>query len=349
MNTAPLKIMHVILSRGFAGSERSTAESCNQQCIHNEVTLVISKRHRRRGASIVDHLDPRVKIRSISSRFLVQRSLSKVIAEETPQIIHCHLRRSTRVVAKISPTAATVSTLHISVNGPHFQNMDGLVCNARWQLSEVPSNYGGKTFKANNSVTPHRRLSDAEITQLRAELGVQPEIYLIGAVGRYHPSKAWDTLIKAFKANKHQSVCLIFFGSGSQEAELKQLAQGDKRVVFAGYRENIKDLYQCFDLLVCPSRFEPLPRVILEGMDAGVPVLASDSGGCKELIDDYGGFLFETDNVAALAGALEKCITTKPARHTPDLTEHHIENANRALENFYRELVLSKGLETGRH
>lgn len=337
-----MKIMHVILSRGFAGSERSTAESCNEQCKNHHVTLVVSRRHRRRGASIVDHIDPRIQIIEISSQFFVRKNLTRIIGEVKPDLIHCHLRRSTRVVANIRPSAATTSTLHIGVNSPDFLQMDGLVCNARWQVKGIPPNYKGKIFKANNSLTPYRRLNAEEIFTIRKELGVNPGTFVIGAVGRYHRSKAWDTLIEAFKTTKSNAVQLLFFGSGSQEKKLKGLAANDSRIRFIGYRADIKEIYQALDLLAVPSRFEPLPRVILEGMDAGTPVLASDTGGCKELIDDYGGFIFPTDDVAALTKALISCIDSPPERHYPDLTRHHLANANKDLENFYKLLIESK-------
>src|SRR3546814_1332434 len=54
----------------------------------------------------------------------------------------------------------------------------------------------------------------------------------------------------------------------------------------SGWRKDLKDVYQSLDLFVCPSRFEPLPRVMLEAYDAGVPVISSDAGGCPELVEE---------------------------------------------------------------
>ncbi|SMF13859.1 Glycosyltransferase involved in cell wall bisynthesis [Alteromonadaceae bacterium Bs31] len=347
MLTEPrLNILHVILSRGFAGSERSTAESCNQQCKHHNVTLIIKKNHRKNGISIVDNLDPSVKVEIVPVRILTQYFLNRLIRKSKANIIHAHLRRATRLIAKINPPAATVSTLHIGVNGPHFLQMDGLICNARWQIEAITGDYAGQTFKANNSVQSHRRLSGEEVFALRHSLGVEDHQLLIGAVGRYNASKAWDTLIKAFKQLDKPDLILLFFGSGSQEQELKQLASGDQRIRFIGYRSDIKDLYQTFDLAACPSRFEPLPRVMLEAMDAGIPVIASDTGGCKELIEDYGGYIFRTDDIDDLVRVLTSCTKRKLAAHKPDLSAHYVENANAAMEGFYRRLVESKQNKT---
>lgn len=197
-DTQPLNIVHVILSRGFAGSERSTAESCNQQCKDHRVTLIVRKDHRRHGASIVDHIDTKVSVIEIPSLLFTRMFLARALARIKPDIIHAHLRRSTRLVAKVRTSAKKLSTLHITVNGPHFAKMDGLICNARWQLQDVPDNYRGQVFKANNSLIPHRRLGADEIATLRQQLEVGEDELLIAAVGRYKPTKGWDTLINAF-------------------------------------------------------------------------------------------------------------------------------------------------------
>jgi glycosyltransferase involved in cell wall biosynthesis len=336
----PLNIVHVILSRGFAGSERSTAESCNQQCQHNQVTLVVRKDHRRHGASIVDHVDSRVQVIELPSLFFTRLFLARALAKIRPDIVHAHLRRSTRLVAKVATDAKKVSTLHITVNGPHFARMDGLIANARWQLEDIPPDFRGQVFKANNSLIPHRRLGADEIAALRRELEIDDGQMLIGAVGRYKPTKGWDTLIKAFlQLPQYGHVRLLFFGAGSLENELKAMAADDPRVRFIGFRNDIKDLYQVFDLAVCPSRFEPLPRVMLEAMDGGAPLIASDIGGCIELIEDYGGVSFEVDNVGDLKDKLAQCIENPPPRHRPDLSAHYIENANQAMLDFYRRLI----------
>ena len=130
-----LKIFHVLFSRGFAGSERSTAESCSQQCEQHDVTLVISNKHRRGDQSIIDHVDPRVRIIEISKTWFTKRNLRKLIERFQPDVIHCHLRRATRLVASIAPSGATVSTLHIKVNaGADF---------TKWMGSSVTP--GGKS------------------------------------------------------------------------------------------------------------------------------------------------------------------------------------------------------------
>ncbi|WP_017444391.1 glycosyltransferase family 4 protein [Gayadomonas joobiniege] len=343
--TVPLHIVHIIFSRGFAGSERSTAESCNQQIKNHQVTLIIRKGHRKNQRSIVDRLDKRVKLIEVHHQWFTGRRLKQLFSQLKPDVIHCHLRRATRLVANLQPNAATLSTLHISANGRGFKKMDGLVCNARWQVNEITPWFKGLIHKANNSLTPHAQISAQKRQTLRSGLGVDDQDILLAAVGRYHNSKGWDTLINALQIRpEYHQLKVRFFGNGGDERQLRELAQNDPRIQFVGFRDDIKDLYQCFDLLVCPSRFEPLPRVILEAMDAGTPVIASDIGGCKELIDDYGGALFKVNDEADLANRIDEFLLNQPERHQPDLSAHYVENANLAMLDFYQQLIHAKGL-----
>jgi glycosyltransferase involved in cell wall biosynthesis len=136
-----------------------------------------------------------------------------------------------------------------------------------------------------------------------------------------------------------QRLRLVICGQGSDAAALRARAANDVRIVLPGFRSDVKDLYQAFDVFVCPSRFEPLPRVMLEAMDGGVPVIASDADGCRELIEDHGGDLFPAGNVAALAALLADHAAMPRARTSIDLSAHHVAVANAATEAFYQRLL----------
>lgn len=344
-----MRIAHVILSRGFAGSERSTAESCNAQAAAgHQVLLAVRRSHRgRNGASILDHVEPGVRVETVPDRLFTQRALAHALAAFGPDLVHCHLRRSTRLAAGIAPPAALVATLHLAFNGPAYGRMHGLVCNARWQVRDLPPDYRGLVFKADNSLLPHRRLDRGEIAALRAQLGAGPDALLIGGAGRMSMKKGWDMLIDAFRAaDLPDDARLVLFGSGSAEARFRRRAEGDARIGFGGYRADLKDIYQALDLFVCPSRFEPLPRVMLEAMDAGVPVIGSDADGCRELVEDYGGDLFARGDVPALAALLERHARERPQRRRPDLSAHHVDHAAAAMLDFYRRVIDERNLDS---
>jgi glycosyltransferase involved in cell wall biosynthesis len=332
-----MRIMHVILSRGFAGSERYAAELASLQAAEHDVTVLVRRTHRSRfGTSIVDAISDRVHVSTVPMWWRTQQSVGQRILEFRPDIIHTHLRKSSRIIARAHAAAPTVATLHIGANGPHFFELDGLICNAHWQVKEIPPTYYGRVFKLNQLFTPHRRLNDAEVSALRESLGVGPKQYLIGAVGRLAHSKGFDILIEAFRAAAIPNARLTILGEGRERVRLERLL--GPYMTMPGFRKNIKDYYQAFDLFVCPSRREPLPLVMLEAFDAGVPIAASTADGCRELIDEYGGDLFPIGDVAALASILRRQASAPRRKLAHDLSQHSIENVNRAIIDVYRTL-----------
>ena|SRR5450631_14782 len=336
-----MRIMHVILSRGFAGSERYAAELASFQSVEHDVALLVRRTHRSPlGMSIVDAVSDRVKVSAVPTWWRTQRAVERCIEEFRPDVIHTHLRRSSRIIARARPDAATVATLHISANGPHFFRLDGLICNAHWQVRAIPASYRGRVFKLNQLMTPHRRLNAAEIASIRDSLGVAPNEYLIGAVGRLAYSKGLDILIEAFRAAELPNARLVILGEGRERVRLERLL--GPRMAMPGFRKNIKDYYQAFDLFVCPSRREPLPLVMLEAFDAGLPVVASTADGCRELIDEYGGDIFPSGDIAALASILRRRAASPPQRLVPDLRRHFIENVNQTIMDVYRTLIAER-------
>jgi len=196
-----MRIMHVILSRGFAGSERYAAELASFQAAEHDVMLIVRRTHRSRfGTSVVDAVSDRVQVSPVPTWLRTQRAVEQRIREFRPDIIHTHLRRSGRIVARARADAPSVATLHNGANGPHFFLLDGLICNAHWQVRQIPATYRGQVFKLNQLFTPHRRVDAAEVAALRRSLGVGPEQYLIGSAARLAHSKGLDTLIEAFRA-----------------------------------------------------------------------------------------------------------------------------------------------------
>jgi glycosyltransferase involved in cell wall biosynthesis len=336
-----MRIVHVILSRGFAGSERYAAELASFQAAEHDVMLIVRRSHRSRfGTSVVDAVSNRVEVSPVPTWWRTRSSVERRILDFAPDVIHTHLRRSSRIVARAKFGVPSVATLHNRANGPHFFQLDGLICNGHWQVREIPRSYQGQVFKLNQLFTPHRRLNEGEILALRESLGVAPRQFLVGAVARLAHSKGLDHLIEAFRLADLPNARLVILGEGRERARLERLL--GPNMVMPGFRKNIKDYYQAFDVFVCPSRREPLPLVMLEAFDAGLPVVASTADGCRELIDEYGGDLFPIGDVAALAQILRSHGASPRPRQVRDLAPHCIENVNRTIIDVYSKLIAAR-------
>lgn len=338
-----MRIAHMLLSRGFAGTERATAEMCNAHVAEHAVLLLLRRDHRGAGgASIRDRLDPAVQVAEVS-RWWPRARLRAALQNFAPQVIHAHLRRSTRLLAQIRPEAATVATLHLTVNGPHFAAMDGLICIADWQRRDLPRNYTGQVFRINESMIPVRRQSADEIRARRTELRATGDDYLIGAVGRLAHSKGFDLLIEAFERAALPGARLAILGDGRERARLDRLARrAGARVYLAGFRADVKDYYQAFDLFVCPSRREPLGRVVLEALDAGTPVLATATDGPSELLRSHGGDLVAAGDIHALAARLRHHYQARTPHRDCDLSAYHIDTVARQTLEAYQSLITAR-------
>jgi glycosyltransferase involved in cell wall biosynthesis len=182
-----------------------------------------------------------------------------VLREFEPEVIHTHLRRSTRLVARLKPSCPTIATLHMWVNGPHFLRMDGLIVIAEWQKRDLAS-YRGRMFDINESLMPAPRITAERRTALRAICGAGADDFLIGGVGRLAQSKGFDTLIRAFREAALPGAKLAIVGAGRERERLEALTRGTD-ITLLGFREDAKEFFQAFDLFVSPSRSEPLGRV----------------------------------------------------------------------------------------
>jgi len=335
-----MRIAHMLLSRGFAGTERATAEMCNAHVREHALLLIIRRGHRGAGgASIRDRLDSAVQVIEVGN-WWPRAAVCAALAQFAPDVVHAHLRRSTRLLARIRPDAATIATLHLTVNGPHFAAMDGLICIAAWQQRDIPRNYRGQIFFINESMIPARRLQAAEIAARRAELGVSEPEYLIGAVGRLAYSKGFDLLIEAFQRAALPTARLAILGAGRERGRLARLA--GPRVSLPGFRGDVKDYYQAFDLFVSPSRREPLGRVVLEALDAGVPVLTTAADGPKELLARFGGDLVPIDDLEALTARLRHHYTARTPRAQHDLSAYHIDTVAKQTLQAYESVIQSR-------
>jgi glycosyltransferase involved in cell wall biosynthesis len=336
-----LRIMQVILSSGFAGSERAAAEACNALCGRHDVALVIRRDHRSPGgASIRDHLDSRVRVIELPGLWGTRRRLAEAIRSWRPEVIHTHLRRGTRYVAQIGAGPAHFCTLHLSLNGPHYLRTDGLFCISEWQLGTVPPTYRGRAFLLPNSLVPQPRLEAGRVRRLRAEFGAGDDHFVVGGVGRLAWSKGFDLLVRAFEAAALPRGKLVIVGEGRQLGPLRRLAGKD--VTLTGFREDAKDLYQAFDLFVSPSRVEPFGRVIVEALDAGTPVVASDALGPRDIARRFPIELVPRNDVGALAEALRRAAGRPRARVTLDLSEFEVGRIAERMLEAYSEVLAKR-------
>ncbi len=127
---------------------------------------------------------------------------------------------------------------------------------------------------------------------LRKELGISTDAFLVGVIGTVVPRKGLLTLAKALpllhQAGHHPLIVSIGQQDPSYKLEIESYLQAhsiSSCLKFLGPRDSTAALMPAFDLVCLPSRDEQLPLSILEAMANARPVLTTPVGGLKDLID----------------------------------------------------------------
>jgi glycosyltransferase involved in cell wall biosynthesis len=145
-------------------------------------------------------------------------------------------------------------------------------------------------------------LSQRTKEQFKISLRIPPNHFLLLALGRLHPSKAHDTLIRAIVPIT--DVTVIIAGDGPLRPALEALSQElgvADRVHLLGWRTDTAELFVASDISVFPSRFEPFGNVVVESWAQRLPIIAARSVGPAWLIEDgVDGLLFDVDDVEQL-------------------------------------------------
>ncbi len=118
--------------------------------------------------------------------------------------------------------------------------------------------------------------------EIRNELNLDVNAFIVGHVGRFAPQKNHTFLIDIFSEfNKvNQNSILILVGDGPLRLDIEKRVEGLKlkdRVKFIGIRSDIQRLLQAFDVFVFPSLHEGLPVSLIEAQGSGLPSLISDN------------------------------------------------------------------------
>ncbi|WP_208116438.1 glycosyltransferase family 4 protein [Paraburkholderia sp. BL10I2N1] len=168
-----------------------------------------------------------------------------------------------------------------------------------------------------------RSIDASDLGALRKRLGLPETAYLAGLFGRLSPWKGQHVALDALA--KLPDVHLVLVGAalfGEEAYVISLRAQAarlgiEDRLHFAGFHDDAPAWMKAMDVILHTSTVpEPFGRVIIEGMAAGRPVIASAAGGVMEIVrHGKNGWLVEPDNAAALVDAVQTL------RAEPDLAQ----------------------------
>lgn len=156
-----------------------------------------------------------------------------------------------------------------------------------------------------------------EKSSIRKKMGIPEDDFLFVYAAEFSKRKNQAFLIRSFSevCQEYPNMKLLLAGKGALLEECKNLAhqlQKEEQIRFLGYVSDMRELYSACDVCVSTSQIEGLPFNIMEAMACGLPVVASDIKGHRELvIDGKTGLLYNDRNSAELQDKLKAMYESK--------------------------------------
>jgi glycogen synthase len=276
-------------------------------------------------------------IRRFRQLYGPQAAIIAPILAARADVVHVHLGEDLAVL----PTGAAAAKLHrlplvltVHTSLHHTLAVSDLRSAVLKTLGGQIERWGEHSAEAVLGITP--RLSKLLISDGAAENrihvippGVNPSLFegpfedpfsgvgrsRVLFVGRLAPQKGVDTLVAAAGLLKDPCAQVLLVGDGPErkalERETERLGVGD-RLHFVGFvtHDRLPTAMAHADVLVLPSLYEELGTVLLEAMQAGLPIVASETGGIPDVIEDgVNGLLVPPGDPEALARGIDRILS----------------------------------------
>lgn len=157
-------------------------------------------------------------------------------------------------------------------------------------------------IKLNYSVIPSAKtgfsFNSGEVQSIRSRLKGD---FVVGHIGTLDDShKGQLQIIEAARrfSASHPEICFVLVGEGRDFELFKQQTASLDNIALVGLVDNVGDYLKAFDIFLFPSRHEGLGSILLDALDFGLPVIATDVGGISEIIENgVNGFLVKPDAI----------------------------------------------------
>ena len=172
---------------------------------------------------------------------------------------------------------------------------------------------------------------------------------VILSVGELNENKNHETVIRALAMLKDEKWEYLICGKGKKESELAELAKSleiGERVHILGYRDDVKEIMKDASIFVFPSFREGLSVALMEAMASGLPVVASNIRGNRDLIqNEEGGFLVSAGREEEYVAALRELLSDADLRRKLGMFNRNtVKNYDSIAVNDEMRLIYSKVL-----
>ena len=293
------------------------------------------------------------------------KQLKKLIQENNYDIIHCHTPVAgvlTRLAARNNKNTTVIYTAH----GFHFFKGAPLLnwliyypverfC-ARYTDKLITINKedyerakrfslrkNGKVYYVPGVGINLEKIQNLKVNvkQKKKELGISKNIPILLSVGELNKNKNHETVLQALSELKDKNFIYLICWRGVLKEYLERKIQElhlENKAKLLGYRSDVIKILKTADLFIFPSKREGLPVSVIEAMAAGLPVIASNVRGNRDLIAKEN--LFESEDVAALTNLIKKqleAIANKELKKVDyaNLEQYSLKNVLKQMTEIY--------------
>ncbi len=384
-----IRVAHVITRFHGAGGAKNTLFTCKGLVDHGyDVDLVVGEsadQWRAEGTG-VNWIQVASMRRSVHPLWDTRAALDLLMLfrKRRYHIVHTHLAKA-GIVGRWAARRAGVPIIVHGLHGATFNPTQGRVTNAAYRFLEK------RAAESSDSIVSvgddlRQRYIDAGIGQveqydiihsgmdldafvaaredkpprrrdIRAELGLREDDFVAGYVAALEWRKGHRYLIEVAKqlCPLYARLRLLFVGEGFDRERLEDMVADaglEKCIIFTGYRTDVANVMAALDVHLFASAREGLPQVLVQSAAVGLPVLAFEAEGVRELVHDgVNGYVFTYGDVDAMSATLEYFINQPELAHVMGEEGPEMVNDNWQIETMqiktlqlYETLLKEKGI-----
>jgi glycosyltransferase involved in cell wall biosynthesis len=299
-----VRILHISSALTYGGGERHLTDLCRELAARGH-EIFVALRPTNQWKDQLD-LIPQERILNVSIRnsfgMFSARRIARFVERHDIEIIHAHVARDYLAASAAARLARVrlVLTRHVMFSLKPFhrfalRNVDAAIAVSPPVVEQLKRTFSAQKIHLipNGISMDYAALST---TDFRAEHGIPSDVPLIVTLGELKPLKGQRDLVLAANevVKTHPEAYFVIAGKDNTvdkrfRRELRRLVRVlgmEGQFLFLDWLDDIRPLLKAADLFVSPSHSESFGLAILEAMAAGVPVIATATGGAKELISE---------------------------------------------------------------
>ena len=341
-----IKILNIISGSKYGGAElfferlALSFERCNK--IEQKIII---RNNRNRSKKFIDGINGIEKINffHILNPFCTFK-IEKIIREYKPNILLSWMNRASSVIPNIKiNNEITVGRLGGYYKIKNYIKCDYLITNT----SDLKKYVISKGWDTNKVEFIPNFVSQNKIDKTKSKINKDR---IILCMGRFHPNKAIDILIKAMPFLPQFRLFIV--GEGELKSQYEILIKKFdlmSRVKILKWSDNISEFLNKCSILVCPSRHEPFGNIVIEGWAHKIPVVVSDVGGPGRIVKHKTtGIKFEKDNTFDLVSKIKNLNSDKKLKRKIVMNAYNVYKKNYSEEvivsnylSFFRRIIKS--------